>query len=49
METDGNLVLALEPEAASVYCRTLELNSLGVDGNIRPGERMLVLDAGGKE
>ena len=40
-------MLALEPEAASVYCRTLELNGSGVDGNIRSGERMLVLDAGG--
>lgn len=47
------LSLALEPEAASLFCRFLPVKKIhGVNGvsdisNLAPGNRYLVLDAGG--
>lgn len=47
------LLIALEPEAASVYCRSLGLNHfIGEFGNdakpkFKTGTRYLVIDAGG--
>ncbi|KAH3839750.1 heat shock 70 kDa protein 12B-like [Dreissena polymorpha] len=49
----NQLVIALEPEAASLYCRTLPVGMLGssVDAGARPsfepGTKYLVVDAGG--
>lgn len=49
-----NLILALEPEAASLYCKYLQTEKTQVDGNkteivpFQPGTRYLVLDLGGK-
>ncbi|XP_053399066.1 heat shock 70 kDa protein 12A-like isoform X2 [Mercenaria mercenaria] len=48
-----NLSLALEPEAASLFCRYLPMERVqGADGvgrisNLAPGKRYIVLDAGG--
>ena len=48
------LMIALEPEAASLYCKYLPLEKFeesdgpGLDA-FSPGWRYLVLDAGGKE
>ena len=54
MKTD-QLKLALEPEAASVYCKTVPTERLrGVDGQadtlgpFGPSTRYLVLDIGGR-
>ncbi|XP_061164989.1 heat shock 70 kDa protein 12B-like [Saccostrea echinata] len=44
------LILALEPEAASIYCRLLPLTKLEGSNDIgvfKPGSKYLVLDAGG--
>ena len=38
--------MALEPEAASIFCRTIDID-LDTSQNISVGERMLVVDAGG--
>ena len=46
-------MIALEPEAASIYCKHLPLNKregnnkLSLD-SLSPGTKYLVLDAGGK-
>ena len=42
---EKDLTLALEPEAASVYCRTLETEANIVQ---RVGTEYMVLDCGGK-
>ena len=47
------LVISLEPEAAGLYCRGLEINEFMEeprDSNVRmdPGVEYLVIDAGGK-
>ena len=48
------LVIALEPEAASLYCRRLEIDHFicGEGGaksaNFKPGTNYMVIDAGGK-
>ena len=45
------LTIALEPEAASLYCRHLPVEKCGKDkaslSTFGPGKRYLVLDAGG--
>ena len=51
---DGqNLSLALEPEAASLYCKYLPVERIGGSSKgvtcFRAGSKYLVLDAGGKE
>ncbi|XP_052212853.1 heat shock 70 kDa protein 12A-like [Dreissena polymorpha] len=48
----GHLSLALEPEAASIYCRHIKMsreeNSTGADiSTFQPGTRYLICDAGG--
>jgi len=46
----GHLTIALEPEAASMFCRHVPVQKLGVGESFRPfdpGNRYLVLDAGG--
>jgi len=49
---DGaNLIIALEPEAASLFCQHIPVEKLRGGEGIRPftpGNRYLVLDAGGK-
>ena len=48
-----NLIIALEPEAASVYCRTLAndkfLGMRGVEGkmNMKQGDKYIIVDCGG--
>jgi len=46
----NQLVIALEPEAASLYCRTLPMGRFD-DGTAKPcfepGTKYLVVDAGG--
>lgn len=46
-------MIALEPEAASLFCKYLPIEKLqGSEGGIgafKPGSRYLVLDAGGKQ
>ncbi|KAH3820948.1 hypothetical protein DPMN_122700 [Dreissena polymorpha] len=49
----GHLSLALEPEAASIYCRHIKMsreeNSTGADiSTFQPDTRYLICDAGGK-
>ncbi|KAL3871047.1 hypothetical protein ACJMK2_039070 [Sinanodonta woodiana] len=50
---DGNLLLALEPEAASLLCRLIPVQTMkGADcaailATFKPGSRYMVLDAGG--
>lgn len=48
----NQLMIALEPEAASLFCKYLPIEKLqGSEGGIsafKPGSRYLVLDAGGK-
>lgn len=47
----GQLKFALEPEAASLYCRVLPLEKLDSSDNISPfksGAEYMVLDLGGK-
>ena len=45
------LLIALEPEAASIYCKHIDLaNFSGVGANFKPfaaGSRYVILDAGG--
>ena len=45
------LLIALEPEAASVFCRSLAVNSFACDSTedltFLSGERILIIDAGG--
>lgn len=45
------LILALEPEAASIYCKSLPAENFEEDTNttntFKPGSKYLVLDAGG--
>ena len=45
------LVIALEPEAASYYCRTLPVNQYAVRGEESPkfpaGSKYVLVDAGG--
>ncbi|KAK3602415.1 hypothetical protein CHS0354_027193 [Potamilus streckersoni] len=46
----GNLLIALEPEAASFYCKYLPVERISGEGAVtcfRPASRYLVLDAGG--
>ena len=49
--SQSKLILALEPEAASIYCNSLPLSKF-VEGNglegFEVGHKYLVLDAGGK-
>ena len=48
-----NLIIALEPEAASLYCRTLAMGKFtgmrGVRGEMamKPGEKYIIVDCGG--
>ena len=48
-----NLIIALEPEAASLYCRNLGLNHFvgaeKTDTKMPDGTKHLVLDCGGME
>ena len=49
----GNLTVALEPEAASLYCRHLPVERNMGDKSLslasfKPGTRYLVLDCGGE-
>lgn len=44
------LIIALEPEAASIYCRRLpaeKLEGANTVHPLQPGSKYLVLDAGG--
>ena len=46
-------MIALEPEAASLYCRTLALNQfIGLDGggtvSMETGEKYIIVDCGGQ-
>jgi len=48
------LILALEPEAASIYCKHLPVECKQEEGKkhidtFSPGSKYLVLDAGGKK
>ena len=49
-----NLMIALEPEAASLHCRTLEMNKfLGMESekgklSLKMNTKYIVIDAGGK-
>lgn len=47
-----HLIIALEPEAASIYCKSLTDGNFKEDTNtvypLQPGSKYLVLDAGGK-
>ena len=49
---DGsNLSLALEPEAASLFCKFLPTEKIGGGSGVscfRPGSKYIVLDAGGQ-
>ena len=53
-ENSDNLVIALEPEAASLYCRELDITDFlkprpGREGmNMKKGTVYMILDAGGK-
>ena len=53
-EKSKNLVIALEPEAASLYCRTLEMEHfLGMETKsgklyLPIGTKYMIIDAGGK-
>ena len=48
-----NLIIALEPEAASLYCRTLAMDKfMGMAGEqgdmvMKPGEKYAIVDCGG--
>ena len=48
-----NLIIALEPEVASLYCRTLAMqNFVGMDHEpgkmmMEPGEIYMIVDCGG--
>ena len=46
-----NLLIALEPEAASIFCRSLDLSPFEdskSDGvRFKSGQKLLVIDAGG--
>lgn len=45
------LIIALEPEAASIYCRRLpaeKLEGANTAHLLQPGSKYLVLDAGGE-
>ena len=46
-----HLLIALEPEAASIYCKHIDLaNFVGMSANFKPfasGARYIILDAGG--
>ncbi|WAQ98269.1 HS12B-like protein [Mya arenaria] len=47
---ENNLSIALEPEAASVYCKYLPIHQLGQDasgGCFLPGAKYMVIDLGG--
>ncbi|XP_053398663.1 heat shock 70 kDa protein 12A-like [Mercenaria mercenaria] len=48
---DEQLMIALEPEAASIYCQHLPMTRLGITGGgfvpFAPGSKYLVFDAGG--
>ena len=48
----NNLSIALEPEAASVYCKYLPIDQLaGADRDAKlftPGSKYMVIDLGGK-
>ena len=46
---DENLVLALEPEAASIFCKhdSLQLQQRTEIASFTPGSKYIVLDAGG--
>ena len=51
-EKSKRLVIALEPEAAGLTCRQLEVNEFEQDvrdlgANLEPGAKYLVIDAGG--
>ncbi|KAM9344464.1 heat shock 70 kDa protein 12A-like [Pholidichthys leucotaenia] len=52
-KTEGNLIIALEPEAASVWCKKLAadgfitLNHDGVTLDQQPGTQYIVVDCGG--
>ena len=49
-EKPENLILSLEPEAAAIQCRHVELSKYGVptEGNIFfPGSKYVILDCGG--
>ena len=49
------LIIALEPEAASLYCRTLEMhNFLGMESekgrlSLEVNTKYIVIDAGGRD
>ena len=48
-----NLIIALEPEAASLYCRTLAMDKFIGRGHergavsMKPGETYIIVDCGG--
>lgn len=45
------LVIALEPEAASVFCRSLDLDNFVTRSarlQFRTGDKFVIIDAGGK-
>ena len=50
-----HLIIALEPEAASLYCRTLGadkfLDMSATDGEMamKPGDKYMIVDCGGKK
>lgn len=49
--TDSCLTIALEPEAASLYCKMLAFKKKETEidmSSFCPGEKYMVLDAGGK-
>ena len=51
-EQSKRLVIALEPEAAGLTCRHLEVNEFAqevrdAEANVEPGAKYLVIDAGG--
>ena len=43
----GNFVIALEPECASIYCKSLSEEKLGSSSFKKVGSNYLVLDNGG--
>ena len=49
----SHLLIALEPEAASIYCKHIDLaNFSGMAANFKPfasGSRYIILDAGGND
>ena len=45
---DKNLLVALEPECAALYCQNLFEQKMGFNGFKETGSKYLILDNGGK-